>query len=291
MTRVPILTSIIRIRYNIHKNGCMGYVKSEYENLPDIGEAWIAAKEFNGPVDPALVKLKHRENVKTAEEERNQDVDARGRRSLARDDTARDRKDREHQTRSLTWLLANDIAYRAAHERAMLSFTNAGHAIDRAIEAGERASEKLRQQIDDYLAATPRLKDGRYVMIDEAGNYWDQHRKPVSAEDAAEVEGQPKRAFKPYDEMRERKDGIDRDLAELRGLDVEVGGMKNEATDEKTPASRERLDDMTKRADQITKDAEKMTRSFEASSPLYNAAQDTVEDKVSITSAIAVPRI
>lgn len=268
-------------------------MKTDVENLLDLQEAYEAVKGLLfGPLDPALVKLKHKEIVQDAKEKREQEIDPRGRGSLARDGHAeRDRKDREHQTRTLTWLLANDRAYREAHERAMSSFTNAGNAIDRAIEAGEKAREKVRQQIDDYLASTARLKDGRYVMVDEDGTCRDQNRRPISAEDAAEVEGQPKRAFKPYDEMRQRKDEIDRGLAELRGWDVEVGGMKNEATDEENPASSERKNDMAERADQITKDAEKMTRSFEASSPLYKAAQDTVEDKVSITSAIAVPRI
>jgi len=161
----------------------------------------------------------------------------------------------------------------------MLSFTNAGSAIDRAIEAGEKAREKVRQRIDDYLASTARLKDGRYVMVDEDGTCRDQNRQPISAEDAAEVEGQPKRAFKPYDEMRERKDGIDRDLAELRGWDVEVGGMRNEATEDKSPASRERLDDMKERAERYQQQADDALARWSREAAMPNAQGPTVQQE------------
>jgi hypothetical protein len=261
---------------------------------PDLGEAWSAlAGRLFGPIDPAQVKLKHKEIVLDAKEKREQEFFTLGGRRLASDDNAeRGRKDREDRARTLTWLLANDRAYREAHERAMLSFTNAGNAIGRAIEAGEKAFDKARRALDDYLASTARLVDGRYVMVDEDGTYRDQNRKPISAEDAAEVEGQPKRAFKPYDEMRERKDKIDRDLAELRGWDVEVGGMKNEAIDEVTPADRERLGGMKECADDLAARAEEKQREFERSSQLYNTTRnvDLVDHKPA-TAAMAMPQL
>ncbi|MTD94354.1 hypothetical protein GIW81_08405 [Hyphomicrobium sp. xq] len=269
-------------------------MKPEFENLPDLEAAFEAVKGLLfGPVDPALVKLKHKEITQDAKEKREQEINPRGGVGLARGDHAeRDRKDRDHQTRTLTWLLANDRAYREAHERAMASFTNAGDAIGRAIEAGEKARENVRQQIDDYLHSTARLKDGRYVMTDADGTCRDQNGTPISAEDAAEVEGQPKRAFMPYDDMRERKDDIDRDLAELRGWDVEVGGMRNEATDDRRPASRERLDDMTERADDLAERAAEKQRGFEASAPNTdtNRSLDLVERKES-TVTMAMPQL
>ncbi len=264
-----------------------------FDNLPDLDEAFEAVKgQLFGPLDPALVKLKHKEIVQEAKERREQDIDPRGRLSLMRDDLAeRDRKDRDAHTRTLTWMLANDRAYRQSHERALASFTNAGNAIDRAIMAGEKALDKTRQQIDDYLRSTARLSDGRYVMIDEDGTYRDEAGTEINAEDVAELDGQPIKAFKPYEVLNGRKTEFQGDLAELRGWSVEVGDMHNRAADGESPASREELDGMKERADQITIDADRMTRSFEESSPLYNSAQDKVEDKVTLTSAIAVPRI
>ncbi|MDI4665377.1 hypothetical protein K9U40_13715 [Xanthobacter autotrophicus] len=267
--------------------------KTTFYDALDLDAAFEAVKgQLFGPLDPVQVRLKFKEVVEIAREKREQEMDPRAGRSLARDDRAeRDRKDWNEQIRTLTWLLANDARYREAHERAMDSLNAAGLALARAIEAGERASDRLRRGMEDYLGSTPRLKDGRYVLVDDDGTYRDQNRDIISAGDAAEVDGQPKRAFKPYDEMRERKDGIDRDLAELRGWDVEVGGMRNEATDEKNPAGRARLGEMTERADELAERAREKQSGLEAIAPNTNAASDKVEEKVSQTAAIVMPRL
>lgn len=265
-------------------------MKQEFEDLPDIGEAWIAAVEFNGPVDPALIKLKHDSNVKEIKERREQESDLRERHSLARDNHDSDRRD--HQTRTLAWLLANDRAYREAHERAMLSFTNAGNAIDRAIEAGEKAHKTVRQQIDDYLASTARLKDGRHVMIAPDGTYRDEDGKPISPEDIAEAEGQPIRAFEPYEQMTERRAQIEQDLTELRGWGVEVGDMKNRALDKENPTREEALAEDKARADDLATRAEEKQRGFEADAPNTDANRhlDLLERKES-TATMAMPQL
>lgn len=269
-------------------------MKADPQTAPDLDEAFNAVRGLLfGPIDPAQVKLKHKEIVQDAKEKREQEINPRGGLSLARGDHAeRDRKEREHQTHTLTWLLANDIAYREAHERAMSSFTNAGNAIDRAIEAGEKARERVRQQIDDYLASTARLKDGRTVMVDEDGTCRDQNGAPISAEDAAEVEGQPKRAFKPYDEMRQRKDGIDRDLAELRGWSVEVGDMTNRAMDQENPTRGEPLVDDKAYADDLVERAQEMQRGFERNSPESTVQRERMaEESLGSTATMAIPKL
>lgn len=269
-------------------------MKPQFENLPDLEAAFEAVKgQLFGPLDPALVKLKHKEIIQEAKEKRDQALDPHGRFSLARGDHAeRDRKEREHQTHTLTWLLAHDQAYREAHERAMASFTNAGNAIDRAIEAGEKALDKVRRQIDDYLLSTARLSDGRYVMIDVDGTYKDETGKPISADDIAKVDGQPIKAFKPYEVLTGREAGIERDLAELRGWSVEVGDMQNKATDDEDPASREELDDMKERADDLTERAEEKQREFEQSSPLYDSDRVlTTREPQGSASTMAMPQL
>ena len=183
-------------------------------------------------------------------------------RERIKDGKSKGERHAEAMTR-LQWMLANDALYREAHERAMVSINDAGQAIARAIEAGEKAAAKIQRDMEDYLASTPRLKDGRYVMVDEDGTYRDQNREPVSAEDAAEIEGQPKRAFRPYDAMFERKESIERDLNELRVWEVDVGGMRNEATDENSPESRERVEQMTEQADDLADLAREREQAFE----------------------------
>lgn len=191
----------------------------------------------------------------------------------------------------LQWMLANDARYREAHERAMAAINDAGQAIARAIEAGEKAAAKIQSDMNDYLASTPRLKDGRYVMVDEDGTYRDQNREPVSAANAAEIEGQPKRAFRTYDEMLELNESIERDLNELRGWEVDVGGMRNDATDETSPASRDRLEQMTEQADDLAERAMEIQRGFDADTPNTNFAVDKVEEKLGQTATMAMPQL
>lgn len=269
-------------------------MKSIFDNPPDLDEAFEAVKgQMFGPLDPALVKLKHKEIVQEAKEKREHEFDPRGRIGLARDDLAeRDRKDRDAHHRTLTWLLENDRAYGEAHERALLFFTNAGNAIDRAIAAGEKALEKTRQQIDDYLRSTARLSDGRQVMIDEDGTYRDEAGTEINAQDVAELDGQPIKAFKPYEVLDGRKAQYERDLAELRGWSVDVGDMHNRATDEESPASRQELNELTECADDLAKRAEEKKRGFEMSSPHLDSDHRlvTTEPQAS-TATMASPRL
>jgi hypothetical protein len=269
-------------------------VRPIFDNLPDLDEAFEAVKgQLFGPLDPALVKLKHKEIVQEAKEKREQDVDPRGRIGLARDDLAeRDRKDREAHTRTLTWMLANDRAYRQSHERALTSFTNAGNAIDRAIMAGEKALDKTRQQIDDFLRSTARLSDGRYVMIDQDGIYRDEAGGEISAEDVAEVDGERIKAYQPYEVLDGHKAQFERDLAELRGWSVEVGDMHNKAVDEKEPASREELESMAGRVDDLAKRAEEKQRGFEVDAPNTDLNRDVkLLDSTVSAATMAMPQL
>lgn len=139
--------------------------------------------------------------------------------------------------------------------------------------AGEKALDKTRQQIDDYLRSTARLSDGRYVMVDQDGIYRDEAGGEISAEDVAEVDGHPIKAFKPYEVLDGRKTQFERDLTELRGWSLEVGDMHNNATDEQSPASCQVLDDMTERADDLEQRAMEKQQRFEAA-PGYGSTQE-----------------
>lgn len=269
-------------------------MKTNFENLLDLQEAFEAVKgQLFGPLDPALVKLKHKEIVQDAKERREQESDPRGRLGLARDDHAeRDRRDRDHNMRTLTWLLANDRAYREAHERAIGAFINAGNAIDRAIETAETAREKLRRQMEDYLITTARLSDGRYVMITPDGTYRDQSGEPITADDAVEVEGRIIQPFASYEAMMRRKADIERDLDELRGWSVEVGDMRNKINDDEEPASQDELDGMAERADDLAERAQEMQRGFERDSPDSTVDRERMaEESLGRTATMAIPKL
>jgi len=186
-------------------------------------------------------------------------------------------------------MLANDRAYREAHERAMASFTNAGNAIDRAIEAGESALKKVSREIDDYLVSTARLNDGRYVMIDVDGTYRDDTGEPISTEDLAEVDGQTIKPFKPYQALTERKSDVERDLAELRGWSVEVGDMHNKAIDDENPASRENLDDMVERAERYQRQADDTLTRLSSEGAMPDTQEPTIHQERA--ASLDIPRM
>jgi hypothetical protein len=220
-------------------------VKSEYENLPDIGEAWIAAKEFNGPVDPALVKLKHRENVKAAEEVRNQEVDPRGRRSLARDDPDRDRKDREHQTRTLTWLLANNPAYARVHTQTFDALRNAEDAAAEALAKLEAAHAKAERGLQDMLDHAARLPDGRRVFKDQRGQVRDEHGARVSELEAASIQWRgDEPAWENFEDQRTYAGELSRGIDEMRGVQVDLGDIREEMADKDHPPSETRVGEL-----------------------------------------------
>lgn len=212
--------------------------------MPDLGEAWIAAKEFNGPVDPALIKLKHKENVKAAEEKRDQEIDPRGRRSLARDDTDRDRKDREDRTRTLTWLLANNPAYAQLHADAVQSWRDTEDAAEEALREIEAALEEARVEQQKLLERAP-LVNGKRVFRDEDGSVWteDDNRLPddVAAGIPWKGDEPPRKEFKAG---QARIDELIRSGDRIRGIQVDAADLGAELNDDKNPPTMERTEEI-----------------------------------------------
>lgn len=213
-------------------------------NVPDLGEAWIAAKEFNGPVDPALIKLKHKENVKAAEEKRDQEIDPRGRRSLARDDTDRDRKDREDRTRTLTWLLANNPAYAQLHADAVQSWRDTEDAAEDALRKIEAALEEARIEQRKLLERAP-LVNGKRVFRDDDGSVWteDDDRLPDDVAAGIPWNGDEP-ARKEFKAGQARIDELIRSGDRIRGIQVDAADLGAELNDDKNPPSMERTEEI-----------------------------------------------
>lgn len=214
-------------------------MKPEFENLPDIGEAWIAAVEFNGPVDPLLIKLKHESNVKEAKEKR-EEVDPRGRLGLARGDHDSDRKDRDDRTRTLTWLLANNPAYAELHAEALQSWRDTEDAAEKALRQIEAALEEARIEHQKLLERAP-LVGGKRVFRDEDGSVWTEDDIRLPDEVAAGIQwkgDEPTR--KEFKAGQVRIDELIRSGDRIRGIQVEVADLGAELSDDKNPPSSER---------------------------------------------------
>lgn len=201
-----------------------------------------------GPLDAGVVKKKFNEIVRDAKEKRDLELSPFGTLGLAQQERDRsERKDRDHQTLTLTALLASNAAYREAHERQLDAIGDAGRAIEDAINKLEGMKAENRKAMETYLLTTARLPDGRYVMADQNGKFWDQNDREVSAEDAETAVGE-KRAREPYKARRDFDEALDKGLARLGVMEAENGTRHVEATDDKHPESLERKEKVTSEA-------------------------------------------
>lgn len=233
-------------------------MKHEFDGFPDLEAAFEAVKGMLfGPLEPHVVKNKFNEIVKDAKDKRELEVNGLGPAGLAHQERDRsDRRDRDHQNLTLTALLASNAEYRRAHEAAMKAFAGAGNAIDDAIEAGEKALADVTEKIEDYLASTPRLQDGRYVMFDpKDGLYKDQNFEVIKEEDLAGIDREAVKEILPYERMIAWKEKVTAEVDRQRGRRTEVGEWQNEATDQKNPTQRDTLEERTERSSEYEDDA------------------------------------
>ena len=191
-------------------------MKTNTENAPDIGEAWLAAVEFNGPVDEGLIpliKLKHESNVKEAKEKREQEFDPRGRLGLARDDPDRDRKER------LETLLLVITSQRLA-EKLRETYKTLDGIRDKARDLLDRIEGLLKEARRDYEA-----------LMDNAA------RHPVTGE----------AIFRYKDGRIETEDGRAVAPDEVKGVDFE-----GKATGEQKDAGQSRISELEQYEEEVT---------------------------------------
>jgi hypothetical protein len=266
-------------------------VKTDFENVPDLGEAYEAVKgQLFGPIDPALVKLKHKEIIIEAKEKREQEIDPRGRLGVTRDDPAeRDRKER------LETLLLVITSQRLA-EKLRETYKTFDDIRDKARELLERIEGLLRDARHDYQ-----------TLIDNAA------RHPVTGEPIfpyadGRIETEDGRAVAP-DEVQgvdftgktrgERKDAAQSRVSELEQYEEEVTGI-----DRRAESHQERItdpgldeDEQEQAVDQAAQDAEGLRKRLEeiesslGATPHVERQARPVEALPTAGASIAVPSL
>jgi len=251
-------------------------LKQETEGFPDLEAAYEAVKGvLFGPLDAATVKLKFNEIVKDAKDKRELEQGPLGILATHREDReTRDRRD--YQTLTLTALLASNAAYRAAHEKWLGDVRGDGKRVDDAIEKLKAFRDVNRKVMDEYLQTTARLGDGRYVMGDGKGRYWDENMNPVTAEDAAEAVGeiQSVAPYKPRFELERR---IDERLDKAEEGRAFIGGVENEFSNEDPPIAEDRMEDAAKETDQKADDVEDLVAEIESEFSKIESPSGSVE--------------
>jgi len=122
-------------------------LKTDFKNLPNLDEAFEAVKgQLFGPLDPALVKLKHKEIIIEAKEKREQEFFTLGGRSATSDDHA----ERGRKERMETLLLV--ITSQRLAEKLRETYKAFDDIRDKARELLERIEGMLKDARHDYQA-------------------------------------------------------------------------------------------------------------------------------------------
>lgn len=221
-------------------------MKPNIDNIADLEAAFEAVKGvLFGPLDPVLVKLKHKEIIIEAKEKREQEFFTLGGRSAASDDHAeRGRKDRDTQTRTLTWLLANNAAYAQLHAKALDTWRDTEGAADKALSEIEAALDNARIEQQKLLERAP-LVGGKRVFRDDDGSVWTEDDARLPDEIAAGLQwkgDEPSR--KEFKAGKGRIDELVRSADKIRGIQVEVADLGAELNDDKNPPSEGRTQEI-----------------------------------------------
>ena len=154
--------------------------------------------------------------------------------------------------RTLDWLLANDAAYRAAHTNLLDTVRAAQNDVQTTLEQVMGQLSAATQALDDLLDRAAQLPSGTKVFKDANGRVVDQNGDAIADDLAATIIW---RGDEPtYDDYLAHKahlDDLNKTADDLRGMDTDLGHIRNRATDNKSPLTKDQIDDATDKANAI----------------------------------------
>ncbi|MEM8750721.1 MAG: hypothetical protein AAGF28_10485 [Pseudomonadota bacterium] len=112
--------------------------------------------------------------------------------------------------RTLDWLLANDVAYRKAHENVLGAIRTAQSATQTSLERVLEALTFERSVMDEILASAAKLPDGTRVFKDRGGNVRNEDGEIIPAALAATVRWSgDEPSYEQYETQRKRIEGLE----------------------------------------------------------------------------------
>lgn len=158
----------------------------------------------------------------------------------------------------LQMLLASNPAYARAYTQTFDAMRNAENAAAEALAKLEAAHAKAERELQDMLDHAARLPDGRRVFKDERGQVRDEHGARVSELDAASIAWRgDEPTWEDFEGQRAYTGQLSRGIDELRGVQVDLGDIREQMTDKDHPPSEARMGELRERAEryqQQTKD-------------------------------------
>jgi hypothetical protein len=161
-------------------------------------------------------------------------------------------------TSRLQMLLATNAGYAKIYNDTMGALCDAEKAADDALEKLEAALSKARRETQHMLERAAKLADGRRVFKDKNGQVWDEHGTCLSDEQAASIQWRgdepTQEAFK---EQSRYADDLSRSVDEMRGVQVDLGDIREEMTDKDNPPTQERTEGLRGRIQELDHETQK----------------------------------
>lgn len=152
----------------------------------------------------------------------------------------------------LQMLLVSNPAYARAYAQTFDAMRNAEKAAAEALAKLEAAHAKAERELQDMLDHAARLPDGRRVFKDQHGQVRDEHGARVSELEAATIQWRgDEPAWENFEGQRTYTGEISRGIDELRGVQVDLGDIREEMTDKDHPPSEARMGELGRRFEEL----------------------------------------
>ena len=153
---------------------------------------------------------------------------------------------------TLEWLLLNNPAYAEAHETAMTSLLSAEQAATSVLDKVLSAFEREQIKLDQLLKSAASLPGGRKVFRDGNGDVRSEDGSIITDDLAILIVWRGNEpTYEEYQSQMNRVEEFKQASDELRGVEVELGGIRGELSDNENPLSLERVDELKKRSQKL----------------------------------------
>ncbi len=196
---------------------------------------------------------------------------------------------------TLDWLLLNNPAYAGAHEAAMMSLQSAEQAASSVLDKVLSALDRELIALDNLLGRAASLPDGRKVFRDKNGDVRSEDGSIIGDDLAMLIVWRGREpTYEEYQSQLNRVEELRQASDELRGVEVELGGIRGELRDNESPPSLGCVDELKKRSQKLEERVHGIHVEAFGKMPLQTELQEASEldtDLQMETKAISVVKI
>lgn len=139
-------------------------------------------------------------------------------------------------------LLASNAAYAKLYNGTFDDLRGAESGADAALAELEAAHAKAQQELRDMEERAAKLPDGRCAFMNKNGDVVDEHGGRVSDTDAASIHWRgDEPTYEDFTAQQKYVDDLSRSIDTMRGIQVDLGEVREELSDKDSPPKHERV--------------------------------------------------